>query len=110
MRSRDRSSSQIETPAADSSASRSVDPEVGAVMGSSIFGWSGSAGRADALLGSAGDGGGGDAELVVELGVLGAGPEVLERDAAAGVPDHLAPALGDGGLDAHPGAQLGRQD
>src|SRR5687768_4508381 len=127
MRSRERSSSQTATPASDSSASFSFCAMTGAfragwvrtTTGSSVAGGVGEtargrdgagrdggagAGRLQALPGSGHDRLVGEAELLVEDGVGGAGPVVGEADDPAGVADELAPAHGDAGLDAHPGA------
>ena len=68
-----------------------------------------SAGDADAVAGGVGHGLGGDAELAVDARVVGRGAVVLDRDDPAGVADHLAPALGDAGLDRDPGLH-GRRD
>ena len=71
----------------------------------------GGAGRAacDALAGGGDDGLVGEAELLVEHGVGGAGAVVVQADDPAGVADELAPAHRHAGLDADPGADRGRQ-
>src|SRR5688572_20540101 len=126
MRSRERSSSQTATPASDSSASFSFCAMTGAfragwvrtTTGSAVAGGVGEsaggrdgagrdgvagAGRLQALPGGGHDGLVGEAELLVEHGVGGAGPVVAEPDDPARVADELAPAHRDAGLDAHPG-------
>ena len=85
MRSRDRSSSQIETPASDRDFKRSF-----------IFG------LPDAVVRGGHDGLRGDAELLVDAGEVRRGAVVLDRDDPAVVADDLAPALGDAGLDGDP--------
>src|SRR3954466_14222615 len=94
MRSRDRSSSQIETPASESCFRRSVmfPSLVGASVG----------GAPDAVLGRRGDGLGGDAELLVEAGEVGGRAVVLERDDPPAVAHDLAPALRHPGLHRDP--------
>ena len=64
-------------------------------------------GRLERVLGGLDDRLGGEAELAEERLAVRAGPEVLEADAAAGVADDVAPALGDPGLDADPGLDRG---
>src|SRR6476620_7153593 len=59
-------------------------------------------GDADAVLGRVGDGLGGDAELLVDTGVVGGRPVVLDGDAAAVVADDLVPALFEAGFDGDP--------
>src|SRR5512132_3049181 len=63
-----------------------------------------------ALPGGGHDGLVGEAELLVQERVGGAGAVVGEADDAPGVADELAPAHGDAGLDAHPGTHGRRQD
>src|SRR3954467_15718017 len=113
--SRDRSSSQMETPCSDSWASASVMrvlPDAGGWWGSgggsgrgvARAGGGGCARRlvpagahgagarvGDALAGRGGDRLGGDAELPVDRLVVGGGAEVLQRDDPAGVADDLTP-------------------
>src|SRR3954465_5556137 len=71
---------------------------------------SGAAGRGEALRGDGRDVLLGEAELLVELLIVGRGTEVLQRDATAGVADDLVPPLGARGLDGHTGPHCGGQD
>src|SRR4051794_26311734 len=109
IRSRERSSSQMETPASERAWSRSVMvPPVGAWWSR---GWRGSVLHApQAVARGVGHGLTGDAELLVDAGVVGGRAVVLDRDDAAVVAHDLAPALGDAGLDGDPRLDGGRQD
>src|SRR4051794_8215436 len=116
--SRDRSSSQIETPAAESWARGSPWEACDITVPSDRewAGWPGdwatpSGGRGpDAVLGGADDRRRGEPELLEELGVLGAGAVVLDRHAAAGVADQPLPAHRDARLDAHARLDLWGKD
>src|SRR5687768_2518800 len=103
-RSRDRSSSQTATPAADRSARalmRGLLVLVGALGPAQLR-----EGRT-----RCGDNAfRGEAELLVEHGERRARPEVLEGHALAGVADPLVPALRDRGLDRDARPDVGRQD
>ena len=68
------------------------------------------AGRLERVLGGLDDRLGGEPELAEERRAVGGGPEVLEADAASGVPDEVVPPHGDARLDADAGLHLGRQD
>src|SRR4051794_25221943 len=110
-RPREMSSSQIETPAAESSANLSV---------MSCLLWpvnSGAGGGSGDLtdLGQRGPGGGdhvigGEAELLEQHRVRRARPVVLQADALARVPDEIVPRLGDPGLHTDPGLHGRGQD
>src|SRR5690554_1162076 len=131
-RSRDRSSSQIDTPRSLSWARFLViGPPVSrarqrtAARPGRLLGKVAGAARGG-LLGRAGGvvpaGGGdrltclgdgclrGDPELLVQALVGGRGTVVLQAHRPAGVTDELVPALGDPGLDGDPGPDAGRQD
>src|SRR6478672_12094373 len=115
MRSRDRSSSQMLTPAAESSARGPDSVFLSALIVSSSR-WGGASPRqtvrsplrdADALLGGGHDRGGRDAELLVELGVRRTGAVVVQGHRPSGIADELLPALGDRRLDRDPRTDLG---
>src|SRR5687768_4852605 len=137
MRSRDRSSSHTATPAEESSANFSFCAMTGAfragscglggivrAAGSAVAGgvvqdaggvWAdrrdGARRRGgDARVGGVDHGLRGEAVLLVEHVVGGAGAVVFETDDLARVADELAPARRDGGLDAHPCAHSRRED
>src|SRR4051812_14120060 len=136
MRSRDRSSSQTATPAADSSARFSFcamfvpfdwvygDVRVGTARGSAVAGGvvqaavgGAGTGRCDGVAGGClqalprggDDGLAGQAELLVQHGVGRAGAVVVQADDPAGVADEVAPAHRHGGLDADPRPDRGRE-
>src|SRR3954466_14398780 len=94
-RSRERSSSQMETPASESCLRRSVMvPLLLRRAAEASVG-----GAPDAVLGRRGDGLGGDAELLVEPGVVGGCAVVLQGDDPPAVTHDLSPALCHAGLD-----------
>src|SRR3954451_18351573 len=94
MRSRERSSSQIDIPASDSAFSR---PLMGLLLSS--YGRGSAADGCDAVVGRGRDSLRGDPELLVDPGVVGRGAVVVDRDDPAVVSDVLAPALLHAGLD-----------
>src|SRR4051794_22575517 len=104
IRSRERSSSQMETPASDRAWSRSVmvPPWRGW--------WRRSARGRDAVARGIGHRGRGDSELGVDALEVGRGAVVLDRDDPAVVTDDLTPALRDPGLDRDPRLHGGRDD
>src|SRR5215218_6534850 len=135
-RSRDRSSSQMATPASERVSSgvvaRSVCVLVTVVLLCAWWSW---AGRSELVAGLARGGGrrrrrrrrvagdcgdrltrgqhdgpGREAELLVERLVGGRGAVVLERHGAPGVTDDAVPRHRDAGLDRHPGADGGGED
>src|SRR3954469_11090765 len=128
IRSRERSSSQTATPARESSARFSFCAMTSAFQDGAGFsavaggvgeaagggdgtGRDGVAGvrRLDALARRGHDGVVGEAELLVDHAVGGAGPVVGEAHDPPGVADELAPAHGHPGLDADPGADRWRE-
>src|SRR3954451_16175494 len=105
IRSRERSSSQMETPASESACRRSV--MVPPVRGG---GRTSAGGDVDAVASGIGHRCRGDAELGEDALVVGGGAVVLDRHHPAVVADDLAPALRDAGLDRHPGLHGGGDD
>src|SRR4051794_5557004 len=101
IRSRERSSSQMDTPASARAWSRSL---IGSLLRGGLFGCC-----VDAVLGGLRDRLGGDAELRVDPLVRRGGAPVLEADHPSGVADVLPPAEAQAGLDAHPRTDGSRQ-
>src|SRR4051794_38649597 len=107
IRSRDRSSSQMDTPASASALRRSLSVLTASPSerrGTRTCSRSCLLGRGlDAVLGRLGDGVGREAELLEHPGRVSGRAVVLEADHPTGVADVLAPALADAGLDADAG-------
>src|SRR5690349_10850395 len=102
-RSRERSSSQMDTPASARALRRSFMW--------SLQMWGGSVGQgAQAVAGRVGDRLAGDVELLVDPGEVSRGAVVVDGDDAAVVADVLPPSLLDAGLDRDAGLDGGRQD
>src|SRR6478752_8920782 len=100
MRSRDRSSSQIDTPASASFFKRSlmVRSSLGRLWGTRVDVRS-DGGRQDRVVRRGDDGLCRHTELLVDPGEVGRGGVVVDRDDPAAVADVLAPALLHAGLD-----------
>src|SRR3954463_4324585 len=79
-RSRERSSSQIDTPASESCCKRSVMRSLLVVPRGSDGPDASASDAPDAVLGRRGDRFGGDAELCVDTGVVGGRAVVVDRD------------------------------